>query len=52
MRRYAGLRYGALDGEVRVSLAEAERNWYGRDLMAHLLAGLAGTEVLPVLPDL
>ena len=52
MHRYAGLRYGALYGEVRVSLAEAERNWYGPDLMAHLLAGLAGAEVFPVLLDL
>jgi len=30
----------------------AERNWYGRDLMAHVLAGLAGTEVFPRLLDL
>lgn len=30
----------------------ADRNWYGRDLMAHLLAGLAGTEVFPRLLDL
>jgi HEAT repeat protein len=91
MHRYAGLRYGALDG-VRVTLAEvfqhadgtldgdaymlirelvatgersmiapvraalerytADRNWYGRDLMAHLLAGLAGTEAFPLLLDL
>jgi len=30
----------------------AEPNWYGRDLMADLLAGLAGTEVFPRLLDL
>lgn len=26
-----------------------ERNWYGRDLMAHVLAGLCGAEVFPLL---
>jgi hypothetical protein len=25
-----------------------ERNWYGRDLMAHVLAGLSGAEVFPL----
>jgi hypothetical protein len=26
-----------------------ERNWYGRDLMAHVLAGVSGAEVFPLL---
>jgi HEAT repeat protein len=29
-----------------------ECNWHGRDLMAHILAGLAGTEIFPQLLDL
>ena len=27
----------------------AERNWYGRDLMAHILAGLSGADAFPLL---
>jgi HEAT repeat protein len=57
---YLAIRNVAASGDraaiasVRAALERhtADRNWYGRDLMAHLLARLAGSEAFPLLLDL
>ncbi|MGR6321676.1 HEAT repeat domain-containing protein [Micromonospora soli] len=45
----SGDRSAAASVQAALERHARERNWYGRDLMAHVLAGLSGAEVFPLL---
>lgn len=45
----SGDRSAAASVQAALERYARERNWYGRDLMAHVLAGLSGAEVFPLL---
>lgn len=44
----SGDRSAASSVQAALERYARERNWYGRDLMAHVLAGLSGAEVFPL----
>lgn len=45
----SGDRSAAASVQAALESYARERNWYGRDLMAHALAGLSGAEAFPLL---